>query len=201
VTPTQTLSRAVLALAAAPTLLAGTVGPATAETETHRDRKRDVVKDGSEDYLEKARGNKTADVTRIESTYGDRRLTITVTVRRLGDDIQLAPTIGTPEGKFHGRLWWVAGEGKTALELRDGEDYDKVCKGAVHGSVDKQADTATFWVPWRCLGRPEWVRTGSIVWKTIDPTQSLFFADEARRKRDGYVPGNWARLGPEIAYG
>jgi hypothetical protein len=194
--------RAILTtLAAAVALTAGTVAPATAETETHRDRKRDAVKDWSEDHLEKAPRNKTADVTMIESTYGDRRLTITVTVRRIGDDIQIAPSIGTPDGKFHGRLWWVSGEGKQDIELREGEEFSKVCKGAVHGSVDKEADTVTFWVPWRCLGRPDWVRTGSIVWTTINPAKSLFFADEARRKRDGYVPGNWARLGPEIAYG
>jgi hypothetical protein len=198
VTPLCTLRPAALALAALALLATATV-PAAAETETHRDARRDVVKSYSEDELENARSNRTADVYRLDTTYDARRLYLTAYVRRVGDDISLAPTIQTPDETFYGDFSWREGEGKD-LELREAETFDEVCDDAVHGRVDRSTDTATFWVPWRCIGRPDWVRTGTIVWSFARNGHEVVFADEALRKK-GYSPGEWAIVGDEVAYG
>ncbi len=145
-------------------LVGGLFSPASADTWTHADNRRDVAKlkfTKSDFGFETARRDRTTDITRISVSHNPQTVVVRVRVRNLTevDSRSVGAFIRTPSG-----LRAVVSQTSTSTFVFKGADRAaKLAPGCarVREDFDYASDVVTIVVPRRCLGNPAWVRVGA----------------------------------------
>lgn len=176
-------------------LTVATALPAAAEIDRHQDPAGDVVRIDSSHR--DAPRNRRADIIRFVTDHDGSRLRLVVGIRNIRLQVSTSLLIKTPDAKYHAFVSWRRGQA-TSVDFARFSGGPQVCPHTVEARVNRETDKVTFSVPRRCVGRPEWVRTGAVAFAFRDPDKHVtYFADDARTG-DGYLDGDFPLLGERI---
>lgn len=186
---------AVATVACAALLLGTAPPPAAAESQSHADASKDVLRVRLADgQVTRLRSDRAHDIVRSRAVHRGSVLRLSVEVRRLARTDYIASWyVRTPE-----HTWWMhydkeQGAPYTSLFHAGGPEVLD-CDG-LRGSASRRADRVTVRVPRSCIGNPRWIRFGSSVGHE---TNDHVVLDDGRL--DAGILATKCRLGPRVQH-